>query len=190
MSVPFSRQLFCFFPGQRRLYRIHQGMANKLDISAVGFIEIVLKRKNGRNLIHNLNHTSSPAGTPGPGRRGDKGNHFDSPFFCQLRQPHIESWIINGQQHIRPTAVHKFDKCAAQIPDVRKPFQHFHKAHDAMVFDIEQNLPACFPQAVSAHTKDFRFRFQLFNGTGHSAGMQVTGCFSRRNQYPAHIPSD
>ena len=189
MPVPLSRQLFCFDAGQRRFYRVHQRMTDKLDISPVGFIQVVLKRKNGRDFVHDFHYTGSTAGPPGPGRRSDKGNHFDPPFFRQLCQPHIKAWIINGQQHVRFTAVHKFDKSAAELPDIRKPFQYFHKTHDAMVFDIEQHLPARFPQTVAAHTKDFRFRFQLFNGAGHGAGMQVAGCFPRRNQYPGHDTS-
>ena len=55
-----------------------------------------------------------------------------------------------------------------------------------MVFDIEQHLPARFPQTAATHTKDFRFRFQLFYGASHGAGMQIAGCFPRRNQYPGH----
>ena len=39
-----------------------------------------------------------------------------------------------------------------------------------MVFDIEQHLAARFTQAIATHTKDFRRRIQLFNGTGDSTG--------------------
>jgi len=140
---------------------IYQGMTHKLDVRPIGFVQIIFKGKNGSDFIDNFHHAGRPTGTPGPGRRRNKGYHLDASVFGQFRQTHIKARIVDGEQHIRTPTLHQLNKRIPQLPKIRQFTEYFHKSHHTVVFYIVYYLASGRAQTISAHTEDLNLRLYL-----------------------------
>lgn len=109
-------------------------------------------------------------------------------FFGQFRQAHVETRIIDGEQHVGTAFLHETDERLAQPQDVRQFAQHFHEAHDAVVLDVEDHLATGLPQIVAAHAVHFGIRFDFQDGPADGAGMQIARRFPGGNHNSSHNP--